>query len=177
MKRKVLVLAIAALSLPVMGAMRPAEAASRWFAGAAFSIGGAHFSLGFSDHHHGYRHAPRYFYRTSYRLHYDGYQCGSACYIRDRHYYHASSCPLIRHHFRRYGFEPAGGYGYYGYQGTPSLQHYRYDRNRYDSRHHLRHDRYDRRHHRYDRRHHRYDRRDDRHDRRGRSRGRGHDHD
>ena len=80
MKKAILVLAIAAVSIPLSGALRPAEAGLRWVGGIGFSVGGAHFSFGFNDYrHHGYPVAPHYLYRTSHRLSYRGYSCGSAC--------------------------------------------------------------------------------------------------
>jgi hypothetical protein len=113
MKRVLIVVAISVLSLPVAGALQPAEAGIHWNAGFGFSVGGAYFSLGF-DHHdrHGHYGAQRYVYRTSDRLRYRGYGCGSACYVRDRYTYHDRSCPLVGQHFRRYGFDPYSAWGY-----------------------------------------------------------------
>jgi hypothetical protein len=98
-------LALAALLLALPGSLVPAAASSDWFAGAAFSVGGVDFALGFSDfdRHHGDR---SYYYATDRRLAHRGYECHTACYIRDHRYYHHPECPLLLHHFERHGFDP-----------------------------------------------------------------------
>ena len=148
MKKAILTLAIAAFSIPLSGTLRPAEAGVRWVAGLNFSVGGAYFSLGFDDHYRrGHHSAPRYLYRTSDRLQYRGYECGSACYIRDRYQYHDRSCPVVGQHFRRYGFDSYyawgtidhGRRGYsghhersYAYPRSDYGHHYRRDYDRHD---------------------------------------------
>ena len=157
MKRIVLSLALAALLIPLMGALEPAEAGTRWFAGVDFSVGGLGFSLGYSDfdrHRYGPGYGPSYFYRTSRHLRYSGYECGSACYLRDNYYYHHRECPLVLQHFHRSGFNPysvwaglpyGGGFyysrpyygpyrpGYYNYRSR-GYDHRRYEIHRYDRR-------------------------------------------
>jgi len=166
MRRIVLALAITALAIPLMGTLEPAEARIRWSGGAEFSVGGIFFSLGFSDYDR-YGHGPGYFYRTNHALNYNGYQCGSACYLNDGYAYHDRGCPLLQRHFAYFGFNAGhhwASYGYsrYGYRSHrygPYYGGYRYDR-RYDRRHHRRHNYRDRRDHR--RRHdYRSGRRDD----------------
>ncbi len=165
MKRIVLSLALAALLIPLMGALEPAEAGTRWFAGVDFSVGGLGFSLGYSDfdrHRYGPSYGPNYFYRTSRHLRYSGYECGSACYLRDNYYYHHRECPLVLQHFHRSGFNPYsvwaglpyGGYyssgpyygpyrpGYYNYRSR-GHDNRRYETHRYDKRRYGHNDRYD----------------------------------
>ncbi len=120
MKRPILGSALVLALLMSLGpAAQPAEA-GRWYLGAGFKVGGVHFSLAF-DRHARY-HRPTHYYRTSHRLRYDGYRCGSACFKKSRDYYHHSSCGLVSHHFRRHHYDPRpvvhyGERGYYGHRG------------------------------------------------------------
>ncbi|MDH3401973.1 MAG: hypothetical protein OES32_00835 [Acidobacteriota bacterium] len=149
MNRLVPSLALAVLLVPLTGASAPAEASSRWFVGADFSVGGIGFSLGFADFDR-YRRGPSYFYRTGRHLSYRGFRCGSACYIRDNLYYHHPDCPLVHEHFHRYGFNPYSAWAALPYGGfyyaprpyipyRPGYSYYRYDPRyeirRFDDRH------------------------------------------
>ena len=104
MKRPIIVstLVLALLVSLGPGFVEPAEAGS-WRIGSSFRVGGVHFNLAFGSHHHRHYRAP-YYYRTSHRLRYDGYRCGSACFKRSGHYYHHPSCGLVAHHFRRHDY-------------------------------------------------------------------------
>ncbi len=148
MKKPALILALAALAIPLMGASTPAQASVRWHAGAGFRVGGLDFSIGFNAPSYfapGYR--PVFFYRTRAPLHFDGYACTSACYIRDSYRYHDRACPLVRRHFAAYRFDPFNAwryvdYGRFGYDRRPydyrwrDHDRYRYDRHRYDRHRH-----------------------------------------
>lgn len=105
MKRTLPSLALVALLVPLGGALEPAEASGGWFAGADFSVGGVHFTLGFADFDR-HRFAPGHYYRTDRRLGYRGYECGSACFVRDDVYYHHAECPVTLRHFHHNGFDP-----------------------------------------------------------------------
>jgi len=137
MRRTAIVFAIAAFAIPAAGMLRPAEAGVRWVAGADFSVGGIQFSLGFNGPYR-YGYSPSYYYRTDRSLSYRGYECGSACYLKDRRHYHGRSCPVVRQHFSRHGFDPYYAWGYvtHGYGGRynsppPSYHRYNYDRGRH----------------------------------------------
>lgn len=146
-----------------------------WVFGAAFRVGGFHFSIGFAEPRYGYQ--PVHYYRSSPRLAYRGHRCHDRCFRHESYAYHHRECPLVRHHFDRYRVEPhlvlaryAPRYDYdYDYD-----RHRRgYDRyGRYD-----RHDRYDDDRYDDDDRWERRRGRDRDHDHRDRYRGRrGHDH-
>lgn len=175
-------LAVATLALAGLTAPQPAAASSRWFAGADFAVGGIQFSLGYFDGF-GPGHPQRHYYRTHHRLSYSGHQCGSACYITDGYHYHDRFCPVVRHHFGHYRYDPYLAWGHlergsFVYWGSP----YRYSPHRsyrswrpdprWDHRRDRRWDRHDRRDHRRDDRWDRSDRRhrDDDRDRRGNGR-------
>lgn len=114
MKRALLVSTLCVSALSLGGGLAPAEASGNWFVAADFAVGGAYFSLGYQQPAYGYPgyYAPQpvYYYRVDRPLPYPGLHCTSACYLRDRHYYHHPSCPLVAHHFRRYDYRPRWGY-------------------------------------------------------------------
>ncbi len=131
MKRPVLVLALATLAITVGGAFEPAEAGRlRWHAGADFRVGGFDFSIGFSGpQHYGIDYRPDFYYRTRAPLRYAGYQCSSACYMRDSWSYHHRSCPVVGHHFALGGFDPYPAWHHVQYAwfgGYPAPWYYTY---------------------------------------------------
>lgn len=143
-------LSVAVLSLAMLGApgvVPRAEASSlSLHFGGGFRIGGVHFNIGV--HSRAGRYHDHY-YRTSHRLRYDGYSCNRSCYRHKRYTYHHRACPIVRHHFKRYGHD---AYEVFDAYAPRYERKYRYDR-RYRS--YDRYDRYDRRYRSYDR----YDRR------------------
>ena len=47
-----------------------------------------------------------YFVRAHRPINYRGYKCTDACHRSRDYYFHHENCPVIRHHFSRYGFHP-----------------------------------------------------------------------
>lgn len=166
----------------------PAKAEIAWLGfGSRFDVGDVHFSLVFGEP--GYSYPRGYYYRTAQPFHVHGAHCSSSCFRNAGYYYHGDSCPLVRAHFLRLGYDPYDVYTRYAPRIAYGGRSYGYG-----SRFEGGYDRY----HRYDRRYarpthdaygngwghgsrydSRYDRRDDRRndgwrgdDRRG---DRGHD--
>lgn len=151
----------------------PAKADVAWLGfGSRFDVGDVHFSLVFG--HPGSSYPRGYYYRTAQPFHVHGVHCGSTCFRNAGYYYHGDSCPLVRAHFVRLGYDPYqvrsryapriayGGrsYGYNSRFDGGYDRYHRYDR-RYDRpTHNFRNDGHGWGHGRsYDSR---YDRRDDR---------------
>lgn len=106
MMHKTLVAAAVAGSLALApGLAAPAHADhSDWYAGGGFRIGPVHFSIVLGKP--GYRHRGQHYYRSEYRLDYRGYRCTDRCFKRGGDYYHEPYCPVVLHHFDRYGANP-----------------------------------------------------------------------
>lgn len=180
--KKVLILACIPVLAFAPGLVPAAHADDiSWLFGIGFNIGSFHFNIG-ARHVDRYSHRGRYYdsdpwdyyIRVNAPIQYRGYRCSNACYRDGGYYYHHTSCPVVRHHFNRYGYD----FDRVLYTYSP---HRRYDDRRYDDRRYTPYrgdDRY------YDRdRGYRYDDRDDYRDRGYRDRGyrdhgqyRGHGH-
>ena len=101
------VLLVTAALLVSSGTARDAEANHEdWLFGAGFRIGGFAFHVASPAYwHSGAPYDDRdYFFRTFHRIRYRGYACSAFCFRQQRHVYHPASCPLVSHHFRRYGY-------------------------------------------------------------------------
>ena len=86
---------------------------SNWVYGDRFGVGGYHFKVGYESRsrYRGYtqpRYRPDYYFYVRRPISYRGYSCGRFCFRRGgNHYYHHAGCPLLNHHFRRYGYRPS----------------------------------------------------------------------
>lgn len=119
----------------------PAKADVAWLGfGSRFDVGDVHFSLVFG--HPGSSYPRGYYYRTAQPFHVHGAHCGSTCFRNAGYYYHGDSCPLVRAHFVRLGYDPYDVYSRYAPRVTYRGRHYG-SNSRFDGGY----DRY----HRYDR--------------------------
>lgn len=132
MTRRTLAIALVAFSSALLfeAPVEAAHGSSSWRVSADFRVGGIHFSLGYMEpsRYGGYFYAPRHYYRVRKPIHYSGYRCGSACYTRDKHFFHHPTCPVVNFHFQRHGFWPGDvlwNSGYGGYGGYGSYDGYR----------------------------------------------------
>lgn len=185
------------LLLLAVAAPQPAEAGlDGWLFGAGFRVGDVHFRVGYAQ---AGPYGPNYYFEAAGPLRYPAYSCSGYCQYRAGRHYHHADCPLVRHHFSRYGYAPDHLLVYYGpppprYYAPPPPYYYPHPYDRHYGKHwkhrgkhwkhrgippgHLRgHDcRYDHGYRRYDGHDHRYRGRYEDHRHRGRGR-RGYDWD
>lgn len=160
MKKSLTALALGVLMMAPPLLVPDAEASPSWRFGAGFWVHGALFTIGYAP---SYGHRPDYFLRVKVPIRYRGYQCSDRCSRQGSYYYHHSSCPVVRHHLHRYGYEYGSVFARYapdygdrdGYRGDrgyyregPAYGHRRPNRRpRYEGRYERRYER------RSDRRH------------------------
>ncbi|MDY7094292.1 MAG: hypothetical protein SX243_15075 [Acidobacteriota bacterium] len=130
---KPFVITLLSLSLMMVPGLVPEAHADHdrsWLAfGTSFRIGGLQFSIGLRSGGRG----GDYFVRGHHPIRYRGYKCTDACYRSRDYYYHHQDCPVIRHHFSRYGFHPRQVFSAYaprldyGYRDGYGDRYYRDD--------------------------------------------------
>lgn len=181
MRKKLMTVVLAGMTLLAPGLILPAAASQSWLSiGTVFRVGAAHIAIALGSP---FGYEPAYYYRYDEPIRYSGYRCSRYCFHEGRYDYHHESCPLVAAHFSHYRVDPRWAFDNYaprydGYDGRYRDDGYGYgDRyGRYDDRYgYDRHDRYDRDYGRYDR-YDRYDRDDDYYRGRRDDRGRGHRH-
>lgn len=129
MSHRILHISVLLAAILAVAAAPAAAGVDAWSFGGAFSIGDVHFRIGYARAE---PYGPSYYFEAARPLAYPTYSCSDRCYRQASRHYHHHSCPLVRHHFVRYGHQPDHLVRSYGPHGTyRAYDPYAYDRRAY----------------------------------------------